>query len=60
MNPEQLWETTLNPEHRLLLQVSVKDAQLADKVFDILMGSDVVPRKKFIQTHAKSVQNLDI
>ena len=60
MNPEQLWETTLNPANRLLLQVSVKDAQMADKIFDVLMGSDVLPRKKFIQTHAKSVQNLDI
>ena len=60
MNPDQLWETTLNPENRILLQVNVKDAQSADKVFDILMGSDVMPRKKFIQTHAKSVQNLDI
>lgn len=60
MNPDQLWETTLNPENRILLQVSVKDAQAADKVFDVLMGSDVLPRKKFIQTHAKSVQNLDI
>lgn len=60
MNPDQLWETTLNPENRVLLQVNVKDAQSADKVFDILMGSDVMPRKKFIQTHAKSVQNLDI
>ena len=52
MNPDQLWETTLNPENRILLQVNVKDAQSADKVFDILMGSDVMPRKKFIQTHA--------
>jgi len=60
MNPDQLWETTLNPENRILLQVNVKDAQTADKVFDVLMGSDVMPRKKFIQTHAKSVQNLDI
>ncbi|OGM97618.1 MAG: DNA gyrase subunit B [Candidatus Yanofskybacteria bacterium RIFCSPHIGHO2_01_FULL_41_21] len=60
MNPDQLWETTLNPENRVLLQVNVKDAQSADKVFDVLMGSDVMPRKKFIQTHAKSVQNLDI
>ncbi|KKU89737.1 MAG: gyrase subunit B protein, partial [Candidatus Yanofskybacteria bacterium GW2011_GWA1_48_10] len=60
MNPEQLWETTLNPENRILLQVGVKDAEAADKVFDVLMGSDVLPRKKFIQTHAKSVQNLDI
>lgn len=60
MNPEQLWETTLDPDNRVLLQVNVKDAAEADKIFDILMGSDVLPRKKFIQTHAKSVQNLDI
>ena len=60
MNPEQLWETTLDPEKRILLQVMVKDAEAADNVFDVLMGSDVLPRKKFIQTHAKSVQNLDI
>ncbi|HZZ99387.1 MAG TPA: DNA topoisomerase (ATP-hydrolyzing) subunit B [Candidatus Paceibacterota bacterium] len=60
MNPDQLWDTTLNPENRMLLQVDIKDAEQADKVFDILMGSDVLPRKKFIQTHAKSVQNLDI
>ncbi len=60
MNPDQLWDTTLNPENRVLLQVGVKDAQAADKVFDVLMGSDVLPRKKFIQTHAKSVVNLDI
>lgn len=60
MNPEQLWETTLDPENRILLQVMVKDAQEADRVFDVLMGSEVMPRKKFIQTHAKSVENLDI
>jgi len=60
MNPEQLWETTLDPQNRVLLQVVVKDAEEADKIFDILMGSEVMPRKKFIQTHAKSVQNLDI
>ena len=60
MNPEQLWETTLDPQNRVLLQVTIKDAQEADKVFDILMGSEVLPRKKFIQTHAKTVQNLDI
>ena len=60
MNPEQLWETTLDPANRMLLQVTVKDAQEADKVFDVLMGAEVLPRKKFIQTHAKSVQNLDI
>ncbi len=60
MNPEQLWETTLDPANRVLLQVMVKDAQEADKMFDVLMGSEVMPRKKFIQTHAKSVINLDI
>lgn len=60
MNPEQLWETTMNPEHRLMLQVAIEDAEKASEVFDILMGSEVAPRKKFIQTHAKSVKNLDI
>ena len=60
MNPDQLWETTMNPANRILLQVTVADAEEADRVFDVLMGSDVLPRKKFIQTHARSVQNLDI
>ncbi|MBI2068793.1 MAG: DNA topoisomerase (ATP-hydrolyzing) subunit B [Candidatus Yanofskybacteria bacterium] len=60
MNPEQLWETTLDPANRVLLQVNIKDAAEADRIFDVLMGSDVLPRKKFIQTHAKSVQNIDI
>mgnify|MGYP000754842662 CR=1 FL=1 len=60
MNPEQLWETTMNPENRTLLQVSVEEAHEADKIFDILMGEEVEPRKKFIQTHAKSVKSLDI
>jgi DNA gyrase subunit B len=60
MNPDQLWETTMNPVNRVLLQVAVADAEEADRVFDVLMGSDVAPRKKFIQTHARSVQNLDI
>jgi len=60
MNPDQLWETTMNPDNRILLQVSVEDAARADETFDILMGSDVVPRRKFIQTQAKNVQNLDI
>ncbi len=60
MNPEQLWETTLDPENRTLLQVSIEDAAAADKTFDMLMGSVVAPRRKFIQTHAKQVQNLDI
>jgi DNA gyrase subunit B len=60
MNPEQLWETTLDPEHRTLLQVTIEDAAAADKTFDMLMGSVVAPRKKFITTHAKQVQNLDV
>jgi DNA gyrase subunit B len=60
MNAEQLWETTMNPENRLLLQVTVTEAHEADKTFDILMGEEVEPRKKFIQTHAKLVKNLDI
>ena len=60
MNAEQLWETTMNPENRLLLQVAVEEAHEADKTFDILMGEEVEPRKKFIQTHAKLVKNLDI
>ena len=60
MNPDQLWETTMNPEHRMLKRVTIVDAAKADEIFDILMGSDVVPRKRFIQTHAKMVKNLDI
>jgi DNA gyrase subunit B len=60
MNPEQLWETTMNPENRTLLQVTVEDAAVADRTFDMLMGSSVPPRRRFIQTHAKSVRNLDV
>jgi len=60
MNPEQLWETTMNPENRILLRVDIEDAREADKIFDVLMGAEVMPRKKFIQTHAKMVKNLDI
>ena len=60
MNPEQLWETTMNPANRILKKVTVEDAEKASEIFDILMGSEVAPRKKFIQTHAKSVKNLDI
>ncbi len=60
MNPLQLWETTMNPENRVLLKVTIDDAQEADKIFDILMGEEVLPRKKFIQTYAKKVKNLDI
>ncbi|TSC95677.1 MAG: DNA gyrase subunit B [Parcubacteria group bacterium Athens1014_10] len=60
MNPDQLWETTMNPETRTMRQVGIEDAEKADEIFEILMGSEVGPRKKFIQTHAKSVKNLDI
>ncbi len=60
MNPEQLWETTMNPSSRVLLRVTIEDAARADEVFSILMGSDVLPRKKFISTHAKAVRNLDV
>jgi len=60
MNPEQLWETTMDPARRIQLRVAVSDAEKANQVFETLMGSEVPPRKKFIQTHAKSVENLDI
>ncbi|MEK7523908.1 MAG: DNA topoisomerase (ATP-hydrolyzing) subunit B [Patescibacteria group bacterium] len=60
MNPVQLWETTMNPETRTMLKVTIEDAEQADMIFDTLMGSEVAPRKKFIQTHAKRVKNLDI
>jgi len=60
MNPEQLWSTTMNPETRTLLQVTIEDAISADEIFSILMGDDVLPRKEFIQEHAKEVVNLDI
>jgi DNA gyrase subunit B len=60
MNPIQLWETTMDPQSRTLLQVSIEDAAEADRTFDMLMGSAVPPRKRFIQTHAKDVRNLDV
>ncbi len=60
MNPEQLWDTTMNPEFRTLLQVSIDDAQEADRLFEILMGDEVAPRKQFIQSNATLVKNLDI
>jgi DNA gyrase subunit B len=60
MNPSQLWETTMNPETRTLLQVSIDDAAAADRTFDMLMGSAVPPRTRFITTHAHAVRNLDI
>ena len=60
MNPEELWKTTMDPANRVLKQITIEDAEKADEVFTILMGGDVAPRKRFIQTHAKSVKNLDI
>ncbi len=60
MNPEQLWETTMDPNVRTLLLVTIDDAAEADRTFDMLMGSAVPPRRRFIQTHARDVKNLDI
>ncbi|MBT5346524.1 DNA topoisomerase (ATP-hydrolyzing) subunit B [bacterium] len=60
MNPDQLWETTMDPSTRSLFKITIEDAEVADSVFDTLMGKDVLPRKKFIQSKAKEVKNLDI
>jgi DNA gyrase subunit B len=60
MNPEQLWETTMDPERRTLLRVDIESAMEADRVFSELMGEEVEPRKKFIQSHAAQVRNLDV
>ena len=60
MNPTQLWETTMDPERRTVLQVSVEDAVVANEVFEMLMGESVPPRRRFIQTHARNVRNLDV
>ena len=60
MNPDQLWETTMNPSTRVLKQVTNDDVEEADRLFDVLMGEEVGPRKQFIQSRAQYVKNLDI
>ncbi len=60
MNPEQLWDTTMNPETRTLLQVTIEDAAIADEIFSMLIGDKVAPSREFIQENAKYVRNLDV
>jgi DNA gyrase subunit B len=60
MDPEELWETTMNPASRTILQVTIEDAMKADETFSMLMGDDVAPRRRFIESHARNVKNLDV
>ena len=60
MNPEQLWETTMDPKTRIMIKVTMEDAIKADAIFNILMGDEIAPRREFIQKNAKYVKNLDV